>query len=132
MGSGGCCWPGPVESAVEHRDVLRARIVLAAADGASNAAIGRILGVSDDTVRKWRRRFCEHGIDGLARSAAHRSAPPLPGDGGGRSEGAGLRAARQQRCAAGQVELSGPGGRGRAARHRRVGVGLHGASLAGR
>ena len=49
----------------EHRDVLRARIVLAAADGASNAAIGRALGVCDDTVRKWRRRFCEHGIDGL-------------------------------------------------------------------
>jgi transposase len=45
--------------------VLRARIVLAAADGASNAAIGRTLGVTDDTVRKWRRRFCRHGLDGL-------------------------------------------------------------------
>lgn len=50
----------------EHRDVLRARIVLAAADGASNAAIGRTLGVCDGTVRKWRRRFCLHGLDGLA------------------------------------------------------------------
>jgi transposase len=49
----------------EHRDVLRARIVLAAADGASNAAIGRALGVCGDTVRKWRRRFCQHGLDGL-------------------------------------------------------------------
>src|SRR6478672_1289248 len=49
----------------QHRDVLRARIVLAAAEGASNAAIGRTLGVTDDTVRKWRRRFCQHGIDGL-------------------------------------------------------------------
>jgi len=49
----------------EHRDVLRARIVLAAADGASNAAIGRALGVRGDTVRKWRRRFCQHGLDGL-------------------------------------------------------------------
>jgi transposase len=44
---------------------LRARIVLAAADGAANAAIARGLGVGDDTVRKWRRRFCEHGLDGL-------------------------------------------------------------------
>jgi transposase-like protein len=52
-------------SSGEHRDVLRARIVLAAADGASNAAIGRTLGVTDDTVRKWRRRFCQHGLDGL-------------------------------------------------------------------
>jgi transposase len=49
----------------EHRDVLRARIVLAAAGGAPNAAIARSLGVTDDTVRKWRRRFCEHGLDGL-------------------------------------------------------------------
>jgi transposase len=49
----------------QHRDVVRARIVLAAADGASNAAIGRALGICDDTVRKWRRRFCQHGLDGL-------------------------------------------------------------------
>jgi transposase len=49
----------------EHRDVLRARIVLAAADGAANAAIGRDLAVTVDTVRKWRRRFGEHGLDGL-------------------------------------------------------------------
>jgi transposase len=53
------------QSSGEHRDVLRARIVLAAADGASNAAIGRMVGVCDDTVRKWRHRFCQHGIDGL-------------------------------------------------------------------
>ena len=49
----------------EHRDVLRARIVLAAAGGDSNAVIARSLGVAVDTVRKWRRRFCEHGLDGL-------------------------------------------------------------------
>src|SRR3954464_6770976 len=49
----------------EHRDVLRARIVLAAAGGMSNAAIARDLGVTDDTVRKWRRRFGEHRLDGL-------------------------------------------------------------------
>ena len=45
--------------------MLRARIVLAAAGGAANAAIARDLGVSDDTVRKWRRRFCEQGLPGL-------------------------------------------------------------------
>jgi transposase len=49
----------------EHRDVLRARIVLAAADGAANAAIARDLAITVDTVRKWRRRFCKHGLDGL-------------------------------------------------------------------
>ena len=34
-------------------------------NGATNAAIARGLGVTDDTVRKWRRRFCQHGLDGL-------------------------------------------------------------------
>ena len=43
---------------VAHRDVLRARIVLAAADGEPNAAIARRLGICCDTVRKWRARFC--------------------------------------------------------------------------
>jgi DNA-binding NarL/FixJ family response regulator len=38
----------------EQRDVLRARIVLAAADGQSNAAIARYLGITEDTVRRWR------------------------------------------------------------------------------
>jgi transposase-like protein len=49
-----------------HRQVLRARIILLAADGAANAAIAARLGVHVDTVRKWRRRFCEKGLDGLA------------------------------------------------------------------
>ena len=37
----------------EQRDALRARIVLAAASGLSNAVIAARLGVTDDTVRKW-------------------------------------------------------------------------------
>lgn len=53
------------ETSGQHRDVVRARIVLAAADGVSNAAIGRALGICDDTVRKWRHRFCRHGMGGL-------------------------------------------------------------------
>ncbi len=36
---------------VAHRDELRARIVLAAADGEANAAIARRLGICCDTVR---------------------------------------------------------------------------------
>lgn len=50
----------------EHRDRLRARIVLAAADGASNAAIATKLGVHVDTVRKWRRRFAAGGLAAVA------------------------------------------------------------------
>jgi DNA-binding NarL/FixJ family response regulator len=36
--------------------LLRARIVLAAADGASNAGIARDLAVCEDTVGEWRSR----------------------------------------------------------------------------
>jgi transposase len=49
-----------------HRDVQRAAIVLAAAEERSNAEIGRRLGVCEDTVRKWRARFCREGLAGLA------------------------------------------------------------------
>jgi putative transposase len=37
--------------------VLRARIVLAAAEGLSNAAVGQVVGVSREAVRLWRDRW---------------------------------------------------------------------------
>jgi len=43
----------------------RARIVLRAAAGLNSTEISRELGVHHDTVRKWRRRFVEQGLDGL-------------------------------------------------------------------
>jgi transposase len=45
--------------------VIRAKIVLAAANGQTNAVIAAELRMHIDTVRKWRRRFCQHGLDGL-------------------------------------------------------------------
>ena len=53
-------------SSAPHRLVLRARIVLLAADGLPSCVIAARLGVCDDTVRKWRRRYCQRGPDGLA------------------------------------------------------------------
>src|SRR5271165_4789107 len=47
------------------RDRLRAQIVLAAARGRDNARIAAGLGVTADTVRKWRGRFAERGLAGL-------------------------------------------------------------------
>lgn len=41
----------------EQQIVLRARIVLAAAQGASNAQIARVLDINVDTVRLWRDRW---------------------------------------------------------------------------
>src|SRR5664279_3683092 len=48
-----------------YRDRLRARIVLAAADGAANAEFARRVGVDVDTVRKWRKRFAADRLAGL-------------------------------------------------------------------
>ena len=47
------------------RVVLRVKIVLASWRGHSNAAIARELGISVDTVRKWRHRFVRDGMVGL-------------------------------------------------------------------
>jgi transposase len=60
------------------RAVLRARIVLAAAAGGSNAAIARELDVHVNTVRKWRGRFAASGMDGL-RDAARSGRPKTYG-----------------------------------------------------
>lgn len=47
------------------RAATRARIVLAAAEGTSNAEIARRIGASALSVGKWRRRFAADGLAGL-------------------------------------------------------------------
>src|SRR3954447_24472557 len=44
---------------------LRSRVVLAAADGLNNTEIASELGLAVSSVRKWRKRFAEHRLDGL-------------------------------------------------------------------
>jgi len=48
-----------------QRDVRRARIVLLAAEGRSTRSIAVEVGVQPRIVSNWRRRFAEHGLDGL-------------------------------------------------------------------
>ena len=48
-----------------HALVQRARMILASAEGLTNAAVARRVGVTPHTVSKWRRRFREAGIQGL-------------------------------------------------------------------
>ena len=88
----------------EARMVERARIVLAAAAGVNNCDTADDLGIALNTVVKWRKRFFEEGIAGLAdrkRSGRPRRFSP---SGCGRGEGVGVRAAGHYRRPAVEVE----------------------------
>jgi transposase len=55
---------------------LRSRIVLACRDGSSNRSVAKRLGITTQTVGKWRARFAAQRLDGLLdqpRSGAPRS-----------------------------------------------------------
>src|SRR6266702_3561803 len=82
---------------VPHGEVLRAKVVLLAAEGTTNAEIARRLDCSVRTVSLWRKRFFEERMDGLGdrplagRGRAQAVAAPLldlpdrpglPGEGG--------------------------------------------------
>ena len=58
----------------EQRTVMRARIILRAAEGAAHVEIAQELGVSVQTILLWRRRFKEQGLAGLA-DAPHPGRP---------------------------------------------------------
>src|SRR4051794_25552521 len=61
-----------------YAEVVRAKIVLLAAAGQSNIAIAERLDVHVGVVSRWRKRFCQAGLDGLAdrpRSGRRRSFP---------------------------------------------------------
>jgi transposase len=48
-----------------YRDVVRAKIVLMAAEGLDNDEIANRLDTRREIVSKWRKRFFEHGLAGL-------------------------------------------------------------------
>ena len=59
-----------------HRTVLRARALLLAADGVANNEIAQRVNVNPNSVRMWRRRFEEDGIDGVGKVAPGRGRKP--------------------------------------------------------
>jgi transposase len=50
-----------------HREVVRAKALLMAADGVANTAIARSLSVSPASVKSWRERFTEDGLAKLGQ-----------------------------------------------------------------
>lgn len=58
-----------------YRDVIRAKIVLYAAQGLSNEAIGSRLDLPRQVVSKWRKRFFAEGLPGL-EERPRRGRPP--------------------------------------------------------
>ena len=62
---------------VPRRLIRRARIVLRAAEGLSNAAIARALRTDRECVGRWRARFAAHRLAGLQREAPRPGRPPV-------------------------------------------------------
>ena len=56
----------------EVRVVMRAQIVLAAARGLENREIAEELGVTRETVGRWRSRFAEKSVEGITQGPATR------------------------------------------------------------
>lgn len=77
-----------------HREVLRAKLVLLAAEGLSNVEIGARLQMLPELVGRWRRRFYEERIEGLSdRKRAGRPRRFSP-ERGRRGQGDRVRAAQ--------------------------------------
>ncbi|UCC29301.1 MAG: helix-turn-helix domain-containing protein [Phycisphaerales bacterium] len=71
-------------------DVVRAKIVLLAAEGRDNTEIGERLDLPRQIVSKWRKRFCRERLGGL-ESRPRRGRPALfPPRGRGGGQGAGV------------------------------------------
>jgi len=58
------------------RLVLRAKIVLCAAEGMQNKDIAEQLGTDANTVARWRNRFSSGGLAGIQKDAARGGRPP--------------------------------------------------------
>ena len=52
-------------TSIPHGLVMRARMILACAEGLSNVAVAAKVGASPQAVGRWRRRFLERGVEGL-------------------------------------------------------------------
>jgi transposase len=63
-------------TSLPHRVVVQAKGLLLAADGVANQEIARRCEVDSDTVRRWRTRFADQGVDGVGVIAKGRGRKP--------------------------------------------------------
>ena len=70
-----------------YREVIRARIVLYAAEGLSNDQIAARLDTPRQIVSKWRKRFFEQRLDGLEERERRGRPARFPPRRGGRDQG---------------------------------------------
>jgi hypothetical protein len=73
-----------------YREVVRAKIVLLAAQGLENADIGERLDLPRPVVSKWRKRFFEERLEGLEERPRTGRPIVLPPSSGCPGEDAGL------------------------------------------
>ena len=59
-----------------HREVIRAKALLMAADGMANTAIAQTLSVAPASVANWRARFAEDGVSKLGQVRKGRGRKP--------------------------------------------------------
>jgi transposase len=59
-----------------HREVVRAKALLMASEGAANTAIAQALSVSPASVANWRARFAEEGLAKLGEVRKGRGRKP--------------------------------------------------------
>lgn len=57
---------------MSDRTMVRAKALLWAADGVANAEVARRCQVDSDTVRRWRTRFVDQGVEGVGKIAKGR------------------------------------------------------------
>jgi len=63
-------------TSLPHRKVVHAQALLLAADGVANEEIARRCKVAPDSVRSWRTRFAETGVEGVGVIAKGRGRKP--------------------------------------------------------
>jgi hypothetical protein len=66
-------------TSLPYRQVVQAQGLLLAADGVPNEEIARQCATTPNTVRRWRARFAEAGIDGGGGDRAGSGSPVVAG-----------------------------------------------------